>query len=183
MVNTGGGQLQWSHQATGAFYTAYRDGDRLRLRLTGAAGRHQGAVTVSSNAGQTVVPVSADVVARPRPAPQPQPVRHQAPPRPQPQPRPQPWPARARPAPSTRGRSRPDLRDRRLVLSLFCGLGLVSGPWVLVMAHRADRRIRASGGWLDGAAKVRTARTLAWVAIGVSIVWWTLAAANAAVAA
>ena len=70
IVNTGGGgELQWSHQATGGFYTAHRDGDRLRLRLTGAAGRHQGAVTVSSNAGQVVVPIYADVVARPKQQP------------------------------------------------------------------------------------------------------------------
>ena len=189
VVNTGGGQLQWSHQATGAFYSAHRDGDRLRLRLTGPAGRHQGAVTVSSNAGQTVVPVSADVVARPRPTPQPQPVPRQVPPRPQPQPPPQPRPQPVvGPGPVARpvdpgAQSAQTFAIVGLVLSLMCGLGLVSGPWVLVMAHRAERRIRASGGWLDGAAKARTARTLGWVAIGISAVWWSLVIANSLLSA
>ena len=157
VVNTGGGgELQWSHQATGGFYTAQRDGDRLRLRLTGPAGRHQGAVTVSSNAGQAVVPVSADVVARP-----------QQPEQPPPQPQPQPRRSHSRRAAATARCSHSHSRvpgGRRhgavdpgaqsaqtmaiigLVLSFICGIGLVLGPIALVMANRAEGRIRASGG-------------------------------------
>jgi hypothetical protein len=180
IVNTGSGQLQWSHQATGGFYTAHRDGDRLRLRLTGAPGRHEGAVTVSSNAGQTVVPVSADVFARSQPQPQPRPQ-----PRPQPVPLPQPVPGPGSgPASVDPGAgSAHTLAIVALVLSFVCGLGLLIAPVSLVMATRAERRIRASSGWLGGARQVRTARILSWVAIGIGALWWVAAGINAAATA
>ncbi len=191
IVNTGGGgDLHWSHQATGGFYTAHRDGDRLRLRLTGAAGRHQGAVTVSSNAGQVVVPIYADVVARPKqqpqPQPQPQPAAATPAAQPQPQPRPRPShsraPSRNHPAPaagSTRARkSAQTVAIIGLALS-FCGMGLILGPIALVMANRAEGRIRASGGLLGGAGKARMARILAWFAIGISALVWGVYAVDA----
>ena len=56
-----------------------------------------------------------------------------------------------------------------LVLSFVCGIGLLIAPVSLVMAMRAERRIRASGGWLDGAAQARTARIMSWVAIGIGV--------------
>ena len=121
---------------------------------------------MSSNAGQTVVPVSADVVARPP----------QAPPR-QPPPQPAPRPVQPQPATptATGGGSRfgrPGCESAHtlaivaLVLSFVCGIGLLIAPVSLVMAMRSERRIRASGGWLEGAAQARTARIVSWVAIG-----------------
>ena len=176
IVNTGGGgDLHWSHQTTGGFYTAHRDGDRLRLRLTGAAGRHQGAVTVSSNAGQVVVPIYADVVARqqqpqpkPQPRPQPQPQPRPQPPRPQPQPQP-PGPGAGPVDPGAQ--SAQTVAIIGLALSL-CGMGLILGPLALVMANRAEGRIRASGGFLGGASRAKVARMLSWVAIGISVLVW-----------
>jgi hypothetical protein len=160
------GALQWSHHAVGAFYTAHREGDLLRLRLTGSPGRHQGAVTVSSNAGQTVVPVTADVVPHPQPAPEPHPVPRQSRPQPQPQPPSDPGPARQV---DPGAQAAQTLAVIGLALSLAGGIGIVVVPWVLVMARRAERRIRGSGGWLEGADKARTARTLALVTIAVAV--------------
>jgi hypothetical protein len=160
------GALQWSHHAVGAFYTAHREGDLLRLRLTGSPGRHQGAVTVSSNAGQTVVPVTADVVPHPQPAPEPHPVPRQSRPQPQPQPPSGPGPARQV---DPGAQAAQTLAVIGLALSLAGGIGIVVVPWVLVMARRAERRIRGSGGWLEGADKARTARTLALVTIAVAV--------------
>lgn len=157
VANTGGGELQWAHHATGDFFEVGVQGDRLTVRLRGSPGRHQGAVTITSNAGELVVPVSVDVVPAPSAAP----------------------PA---PAPSLAGSGRqgqPDpgaqtaltLAIVSLVLSFVCGLGLFCVPVALTMANRADRRIKASSGMLVGADQVRTARILGWIAAAISALW------------
>lgn len=195
VTNAGGGDLDWTYQATGGFFAVGAQGNRLKLRLVGGPGRHQGVLTVNSNAGQAVVPVSADVVAR-APAPprtqQAQPQQHRPQPaqarRPsaqqqdshpaQPPDRPHaavPHPAAPNPAvPRAIGvdsgaQTAQALGIVGLVLAFFCGIGLVPAVVSLVLAGKADARIRAAAGALGGASQVRTARVLSWIAVAVSI--------------
>jgi hypothetical protein len=160
VANTGGGELQWTHHATGDFYEVGGQGDRLVVRLRGPAGRHQGAVTITSNAGQLVVPVSVDVVPPPGAAP---------PPRTQPPAGTgQPQAGQLDPGAQTAQ----TLAIVSLVLSFVCGIGLFCVPVAITLASRADRRIKASSGALVGADRVRTARILGWIAAVISGLWW-----------
>jgi hypothetical protein len=147
VANTGGADLQWTHHATGDFFVVGVQGDQIRVRLRGSPGRHQGAVTVTSNAGEMVVPVSVDVVARPRTPPPP-------------------------PTLDPGAQSAQTMAIVSLVLSFVCGIGLFIAPVALTQASRADQRIRASAGVLAGADQVRMARRLGWVAAVLSGLFW-----------
>jgi hypothetical protein len=153
VANTGGGELRWTHHATGDFFEVGVRGDRVEVRLRGSAGRHQGALTITSNAGQVVVPVSVDVVPQPRAEPpagigQPQAGQLDA-----------------------GAQTAQTLAIVSLVLSFLCGIGLFCVPVAITMASRADRRIKASSGALVGADQVRTARILGWIAAVIGGLW------------
>jgi hypothetical protein len=158
VANTGGADLQWTHHATGDFFVVGVLGDHLRVRLRGSPGRHQGAVTVTSNAGELIVPVSVDVVPRPRTPPPTQPLAGTGGP-----------PAGQL---DSGAQSAQTLAIVSLVLSFLCGVGLFIAPVAIVMANRADRRIRASSGVLVGADRVRTARIVGWLAAVLSGLFW-----------
>ena len=160
VANTGGADLRWSHHATGDFFATSVQGDHLHVRLRGAAGRHQGAVTITSNGGELVVPVSVDVLARP-PSPATPPARRLA-----------------GTGGSPEGHLDPGAQSAQtlaivsLVLSFLCGVGMFSAPVAIIMAGRADRRIKASSGELVGADRVRTARIVGWLAAVISGLFW-----------
>jgi TIR domain len=64
VINTGRGELEWTHEASGSFFQTERVPEGLHLRLDVAPpGRHHGSVAVRSNGGDVTIDVRADLVS------------------------------------------------------------------------------------------------------------------------
>jgi hypothetical protein len=62
VVNTGRGELEWTHEPSGSFFRTERVPEGLRLRLDAAPpGRHYGSVAVRSNGGDVTLEVRAEL--------------------------------------------------------------------------------------------------------------------------
>jgi TIR domain len=63
VMNTGRGELQWTHEPSGSFFRTERVPEGLHLRLDAAPpGRHHGSVAVRSNGGDVTIEVRAELV-------------------------------------------------------------------------------------------------------------------------
>jgi hypothetical protein len=61
--NPGGGDLAWQFSSTGDFFQVRREPDGLIVWLRPVPGRHSGSVSIRSDAGDAVVPVTAELTA------------------------------------------------------------------------------------------------------------------------
>jgi hypothetical protein len=61
--NAGGGKLAWQYSSSGDFFDVQREPDALIVWLRPISGRHNGSVSVHSDAGDAVVPVTAEIAA------------------------------------------------------------------------------------------------------------------------
>jgi hypothetical protein len=62
VMNTGRGELQWTHEPSGSFFRTERVPEGLHLRLDAAPpGRHHGSVAVRSNGGNVTIEVRAEL--------------------------------------------------------------------------------------------------------------------------
>jgi hypothetical protein len=62
VMNTGQGELQWTHELSGLFFRTQRVPEGLHLRLDAAPpGRHHGSVAVRSNGGNATIEVRAEL--------------------------------------------------------------------------------------------------------------------------
>jgi hypothetical protein len=62
VINTGRGELEWTHEPNGSFFRTERVPGGLRLRLDAAPpGRHHGSVAVRSNGGDATLEVRAEL--------------------------------------------------------------------------------------------------------------------------